>query len=101
MKRRGKLYVFICSRCNVTLKLLTMQYHHARVVSDLPHRSLSNGDVVTFTDGETFEVEGWQCGEGVWFYILRKLLKRGGKGKSHWVVTYTTKNGLRAAPHRK
>lgn len=75
--------------------------YNVRTIMDLPHRKLSNNEKVCFADGETFEIENWSYEDGVYLYFLRKILKSGKKGKTYWVVTYTTKSGMRCKCHRK
>lgn len=77
-----------------------MAIHAVRTINDLPHRSLLDTDRVLFDDGDIFEVENKSHTDDVYFYILRKILKTGNKGKTHWAVTYTTKSGMKAKCYR-
>jgi hypothetical protein len=77
-----------------------MTQYHIRTINELPHREVSDGDRAIFADGDIFEVENREFEDDIYIYILRKILKSGAKGKTNWIVTYTTKTGMKASCHR-
>jgi len=77
-----------------------MATYCVRTINELPHRQILDGDRVLFTDRQEFEVENRKYEDDIYVYILRRILRTGNKGKTHWVVTYTTKSGMRASCHR-
>jgi hypothetical protein len=77
-----------------------MHYDQVHTIGELPHTRLKDEDKVQFTDGALFEVENWHYDGLIWIYFLRRILKDGSKGKTHWVVTYTIKKGMKAKCHR-
>lgn len=74
--------------------------YRVRSINELPHREIRNDETVKFQDGDLFIVENKLFSDNIHTYTLRKILKNGNRGKTNWVVSYTTKGGMKTKRYK-